>query len=77
MLPRGQAGHGLDQDKTAASCALAPGQVAEHAGLLVAAYWLVEARSPTGCSAGGSPSAPCRSADSCRYGLCVNSHPDQ
>ncbi|MFF3275971.1 hypothetical protein ACFYWU_34290 [Streptomyces chrestomyceticus] len=34
---------GLDLDQTAAFCALSPGQVAEHAGLLVTADWLSEA----------------------------------
>ncbi|MEU7229900.1 hypothetical protein [Streptomyces chrestomyceticus] len=34
---------GLDLDQAAAFCALSPGQVAEHAGLLIAADWLSEA----------------------------------
>ncbi|MFB7090923.1 hypothetical protein [Streptomyces sp. NPDC056296] len=45
--PDGRLGHaedgGLDLDRAAAFCALSPGQVAEHAELLVVADWLTEA----------------------------------
>ncbi|MFJ4014381.1 hypothetical protein [Streptomyces sp. NPDC090026] len=39
---------GLDLDQVAAFCVLTPGQVAEHAGLLVAADWLTEADTAQG-----------------------------
>ncbi|MEU9397049.1 hypothetical protein AB0D86_44560 [Streptomyces sp. NPDC048324] len=48
----GRLGHpedgGLDLDQVAAFCVLPPDQVAEHAGLLVAADWLTEADTAQG-----------------------------
>ncbi|NUQ96143.1 MAG: hypothetical protein HOY79_06120 [Streptomyces sp.] len=50
--PDGRLGHpkdgGLPLDQAAAFCALPPGQVAEHADLLVAADWLAEADTAAG-----------------------------
>ncbi|WP_030659430.1 hypothetical protein [Streptomyces rimosus] len=49
--PDGRLGHaeddGLDLDRTAAFCTLHPGQVAEHAALLITADWLSETDTTT------------------------------